>query len=419
MRGDRSSRDIGPILSHWMDAVAPARPPERLLEEAFARTMTSRQRPLHPWHRLRLGGGQGLSSRRLGGVALAGVALVLVTALATGLLPRFGQGIADQPSPTPSPSASPSPSLRPTPSGPPFPSPVSVRSTAEIAVSAPITIASDGTSIWIFTASGDLVRIDPLTNTVAATVQMRRPTNAFQSLAGNETGLWVTDFTAREVLRFDPVTLASVTAINPGAAPKGVLVKDGAVWIANLRGGSVARIDPATNKVVATVAVGPTGTSGPNWLAEGLGSIWVGIPNAGIVSRISETTNKVEATIPVTSPASPCGGMATGTSAVWITSCDGGNLVTQIDPVTNTVAGTIDLGAPSYTIAMIADRPWTSPEGGQILRIDPVSHAVDRVVTPGPGFVGGGDVVVAAGSLWVLDGPSNRVLRLPIAAFGG
>jgi hypothetical protein len=34
-------------------------------------------------------------------------------------------------------------------------------------------------------------------------------------------------------------------------------------------------------------------------------------------------------------------------------------------------------------------------------------------------FSGGGDVVVAAGSFWVIDGSAGRLLRLPLAAFGG
>jgi hypothetical protein len=81
--------------------------------------------------------------------------------------------------------------------------------------------------------------------------------------------------------------------------------------------------------------------------------------------------------------------------------------------------GTIDLGGRGYSIALVGDRPWTSPTNGQIVRIDPITHAVDRVIAPGPGFSGGGDVVVAAGSFWVVDGAANRVLRLPIAPFGG
>jgi len=260
-------------------------------------------------------------------------------------------------------------------------------------------MATDGSSIWLFTTDGDLVRIDPRTNSVAATVRLTLSNSDFQSLAGDATGLWVTDWTASHVLRFDPRTLRSITSISTAGESKGVLITRGAVWIANTRGGSVERIDPVANKVVGRIPLGPVGPSGPNWLAEGLGSIWVGIPNTSTVARISEATNTVQATIDVANPASPCGGLGVGTTAVWITSCAGSSFVAQIDPVTNAVVGTIDLGGHGYTFAMVADRPWVSPEGGQIVRLDPVRHVVDRVIAPGADFSGGGDVVVAAGSL--------------------
>ncbi|MEO5939808.1 MAG: hypothetical protein ABIZ72_02710 [Candidatus Limnocylindrales bacterium] len=425
MADQRSTDDVGPILATWLDAVAPARPPERLLEEAFARTMAARQLPVYPWHRVRVGRAQGAPGSRIGGIALAGVALALVTALATGLFPRFDQGIVGQPSPspiaTPSPSLPPAsaPSTRPATSGSPFPSPIVVEPTAAIPVSGAIALASDGTSIWLFTAAGDLMRIDPQTNSVVATVRLDPATDEFQTVAGNAAGLWVTDWTANTVLRFDPRTLRSVASISTAAMSKGLLVTSGAVWIANTRGGSVERLDPATNKVTVRIPVGPIGPSGPNWLTRGFGSIWVGVPNSSFVARISESRNTVEAKIEVPAPASPCGGMATTTTSVWITSCDGSNFVAQIDPVTNTVVGTIDLGGRGYGLAIVADRPWTSPNGGQIVRLDPTAHAVDRVVAPGAGFTGGGDIVVAAGSVWVIDAAASRVLRLPIAAFGG
>jgi len=416
MADRRSTRDLAPILETWMAAVAPPRPPDRLLEESFARTMVARQLPVYPWHRVRLGRRGASSGGWIGGLALAGIALVVTIAVATGLLARPGQGILGQPSPT---LVAPSPSPSPSASAVPLPSAVPVELTAAIPVTGPITIATDGTSVWLFTATGDLVRIDPSTNAVAATVRLTPATDAYQSLAGNQTGLWVTDWDSNQLLRFDPRTLRSVTTIDMGSKPKGVLVTSNAVWIANTRGGSVQRIDPKTNKIAKTILVGPTGPSGPNWLAEASGSLWVDVPNAGSVVRINEATNTIEATITILGQAVPCGGLAAGSTAVWVSSCDSNNLVTQIDPVTNTVAGTIDLGGRGYTFALIADRPWISPVGGQIVRIDPVRHVVDRVVAPGGGFSGGGDVVVAAGSLWVIDGAANRVIRLPIAAFGG
>ena len=394
-----------------MAAVAPPRPPERLLEEAFARTMGASQLRVYPWHAVGRGRRGRSASVGIAGMALAGVAAVLVVAVTVGIVLRPGHSVSGVASPTPSSSAPASPS--------PFPSPVLVQPTATIPVTGTVALATDRTSIWLFTNDGKLVRIDPQTNSIAASVTLSSTTDAYQSLAGDRAGLWVTDWDTSKVLRFDPVTLRATGTIDVGTSPKGVLVTSAAVWIANTHGGSVERIDPKTNKIVANIAVGPTGPSGPNWLARGFGSIWTGVPNVGSVFRINETTNAIEATIPIVGAASPCGGLAATSTAVWITSCDGTNFVTQIDPATNTVAGSIDLGGKGYTFAVVADRPWISPTDGQIVRLDPVSHTVDRVIAPGPGFAGGGDVVVAAGSLWVNDWASNRILSLPIAAFGG
>ena len=422
MTSQRSERDVGPIIKTWMGVVAPPRAPERLLEESFARTMVTTQHRAYPWHALRRNRRVRPAPQRIAGIALAGIAAALAVVVTAGLVLRPGQGIGDQPSPEASlsPSASSGPSPSPSASATPFPAAVLVQPTASIPVTGTVTLATDGTSIWLFTADGKLMRIDPSTNSIAATTTLSPATDFYQSLAGDKVGLWVTDWDAKKVLRFDPVTLKSTASIDVGSEPKGVLVTSAAVWIANTRGGSVQRIDPKTNKVVATITLGPTGPSGPNWLARGFGSIWTGIPNTGSVARINEKTNAIEATIPIAGPASPCGGLAVSSTAVWITSCDGGPLVTQIDPATNTVVGTIDLGGRGYNFAMVADRPWISATEGQIVRLDPIRHAVDRVVAPGLGFAsGGGDVVVAAGSMWVMDWAANRVLRLPIAAFGG
>jgi streptogramin lyase len=115
----------------------------------------------------------------------------------------------------------------------------------------------------------------------------------------------------------------------------------------------------------------------------------------------------------------PCGGLAAGPTAIWVTSCAGGPFVGQIDPATNTQVGQVDLGGNGYTFAVVDGRAWIWPERGQLVRLDPVAHAVDRVIVPGAGLSGGGDVVVAAGSFWVIDAPAGRLLRLPLEPFQG
>ena len=422
LAGGRADREVGPVLKTWMAAAAPERAPERLLEESFARTMVGGQLRVFPWHRR--GAARGPSaSRRIAGLALAGVAVALVIAVSAGLVLRPGQGPGSVPSPSPTPSPavpSPSPdvSLGPPASVRPFPSPIAVEPIAEIGVDLPMAWATDGTTIWLFTARSNLMRIDPLTNSIVATVQLDMATDAFQGLAGNSTGLWITNWITNKIVRFDPVTLATVTSLDTVALSKGVLVNGTTVWVASTRGGSVQRIDAKTNTITANISVGPTGPSGPNWLARGLGSIWTSVPNTSSVVRINETTNAVEATIKISGQTTPCGGLAAGSTAVWVVTCEG-SYVAQIDPATNKQVGEVGLGSIAFNPVLIGDRPWIAPEGPRIVRLDPVSHDIDRAVVPGTGLTRGGDVLVAAGSLWVMDWAANRILRLPIGPFGG
>ena len=409
----RTDSEVGPVLETWMEAVAPLRAPDRLLEESFARTMVAGQLRAYPWRAV--GGRRGEpGSRRIVGLGLAGTVAVLAVALTFGLISRPTQSISGTPSPTPIASASPSPF--------PFPSAVIVEPTASIPVSGVIDMATDGTRIWVLTDDSRLMRIDPRTDSIVATVALAPA--AYQSVAGDANGLWVTNWDAGTLLRFDPVTLRSIASIpvssDISSSPKGLLVSGGVVWVADTHRGSVARFDPSTNRLVATTVVGPAGPSGPNWLAAGGGSIWTGVPNIGAIARINATTNVLEATIPVGGPDASCGGLATIATAVWATSCGGGNVVTQIDPATNTIAATVDLGGDGYGFGLVGERLWVSPAKGQLARLDPINHVADRVIAPGPAFASGGTgILEAAGSVWIDDWTANRLLRLPLAAFGG
>ena len=62
------------------------------------------------------------------------------------------------------------------------------------------------------------------------------------------------------------------------------------MWTLNQGDGTVTRVDPKTNKVVATIEVGVPGTGGE--IAAGEGSVWVTVFQFPI-SRIDPMTNKV------------------------------------------------------------------------------------------------------------------------------
>jgi len=283
-------------------------------------------------------------------------------------------------------------------------------------------LASDGTMLWVFTGAGQVARLDPATNVLGppATVD---PTHLDGGFAVNQRGLWLNDFDANLVYRVDPVSLKVVAKIASAHNPAGLAVdpKNGAVWVANHRGGTVTRIDPATNKIVATIPIGNAGPSGPHQIGLGLGSVWVGVPNASNVYRIDPVTNKVVATIEIPSDASPCSGFAFGEQAVWSPSCGDATTMVRIDPVANKVVATINLGGNGDDPIVVDGVPWlavesTSGQAARLVRIDPTTNTIDRVVSLGDSFRGA-DLVVAKGSVWLIDSAKGNILRLPLAAF--
>jgi virginiamycin B lyase len=290
-----------------------------------------------------------------------------------------------------------------------------------IPVQGPMNMVADGPVLWVM-APGRLDRLDPVTNAVTGSVALGPASDQDQGLAAGAAGLWATSWSPSFLYRVDPATRRIVAKVPVGLAAKGVLAGAGGVWVADAHGGTVLRIDPATNRIVATITVGPAAPSGPNWLAGGLGSIWVDVPNSGTIVRIDAITNRVQAVIPTPDGFSPCGGLAVGSAAVWVTSCSAQTAMTRIEPASNTVVATVNLGGHGYNPTLINDAPWISvdtgnADTGMLVRIDPATNSIDRVLVPGAPFGGGGDIVVAGGSAWVVDGYNNAVIRLPLAAF--
>lgn len=60
-------------------------------------------------------------------------------------------------------------------------------------------------------------------------------------------------------------------AIAVGDGPVALAVGAGAVWVANSGDGTVSRIDPRTNHVIATIPVGHR----PQGIAIAAGAVWV------------------------------------------------------------------------------------------------------------------------------------------------
>jgi YVTN family beta-propeller protein len=188
----------------------------------------------------------------------------------------------------------------------------------------------------------------------------------------------------------------SRATIPVGRQPTTVVIGQGAVWVANRLDNSVSRIDPKTNRVVATIPV-PDGVAD---LAVGGDAVWAGGDRRGVarVIRIDPRSNRAVATVPVGAQPS---GLAVTDDAVWVTSLFDGT-ITRIDPQTNQVTATVDTGGRPFNIVADDRAVWVAyPLDNLVRRIDPRTNRVVatlRVAQPQ-------DLALGYGSVWV---PSER-----------
>ncbi len=115
----------------------------------------------------------------------------------------------------------------------------------------------------------------------------------------------------------------------------GVVVDFGSIWIAGSREVELYRLDPATNRIVATTDL----HSRPVALASGEGSVWVRQVD-GTVQRFDGSSGKLIATF-ATGAADNSGEIVVGGGFVWINSRS--VALMQIDPQTNSQRSRFDL----------------------------------------------------------------------------
>lgn len=233
-----------------------------------------------------------------------------------------------------------------------------------------------------FPEQNSVMRIDPRTNTVAASIRLAEP----QDVGIGFDSVWVTasDAAGNEILaKIDPATNTIVRqngisgsgalTIGGGFVPLTIGERYVSVFLP-LDGGrySVYRINPADSAIVDSE--GPTfaEVAGVFSIASGFGSTWVsttGMDSASGLGRVDEQTARVLARITLPD-ASPVGldAVASGAGYVWATS--GRGYLWKVDPTTN---------KPASDPVLIGDSP-------------PVAAT---------------DVLVAFGSVWVASGDGN------------
>ena len=146
----------------------------------------------------------------------------------------------------------------------------------------------------------------------------------------------------------------------------------------------------------------------PQRLAFGFGAVWVTNSN-GTVSRIDPASDQVVATIPLPRPGRRPEAIATGAGMVWVAASAG--MVWRIDPARNQVVGKVATGRVLYkpiSLAVQDDAVWVvccanaapgrHPDG-KLIRIDPAAGRVAaRIAVRGDPFAVAADPQASDGA---------------------
>jgi YVTN family beta-propeller protein len=173
----------------------------------------------------------------------------------------------------------------------------------------------------------------------------------------------------------------------------------GAIWVPNTGDGTVSRIDPSTNRVVATITIG-------NQLA--------------FYQRECEAKGSVHSFMGTSFHVRDCdlpSALATGTGALWVLKNDD-QTVLRIDPTSRRVLARIALGFVPFDIAATDKAVWISGYWeDQLVRVDPsTNQVVARLTLPdGASGIAASDQAVwvastIAGVVSRVDPSNNRVI---------
>ena len=201
--------------------------------------------------------------------------------------------------------------------------------------------------------------------------------------------------------------------IAVGARPGVPVAGAGAVWVPNTGDGTVSRIDPRSNRVVATLRIGD---------------------QLAYYKRDCELKGSVHSFMGTSVHVRDCdlpSALAVSGNALWVLKNDE-QMVLKLDPTSQRVLARVPLGFTPYEIAATDTALWiTGYWVDQLVRVDPERNlVVARLTMPdGPAGIAASDQVVwvtntIAGELSRIDPATNRVvariaLDCPAACYQG
>jgi hypothetical protein len=301
----------------------------------------------------------------------------------------------------------------------------------------PAGVAIGFGSVWVAVHRGaDVLRVDPTTNAVVATVHIPpsegHPSTAMGPITVGPDGVWLpiiggldqqNPTVPNQLMRVDPAT-NSISFDEDFDGLYDVSDDASGVWAGVDPGQSLAvkrpeliKVDPASGQRGRTIDLGPAEAAARYTAAfgAGFGSLWV-TTDGNRVERIDPASGRVTARINTLGPAQQV--VAGGPGAdVFLAVTFGANraAVARVDPATNCVdavafVGTTDAEG-SIAVAASPNRVYVNFGKGSLAEVDPATMQTTRSVNlDTQDFLG--YIRYGFGSIWVPTFGDNSVLRV-------
>lgn len=236
-------------------------------------------------------------------------------------------------------------------------------------------LAAGFESLWACTPEG-MVRIDPATNAVSASVAFQTPQQFGRPAVGDD-AIWALsgDIVATNVVRIDPGTNTATTTYPLGHAAAQITFGLGYLWATATADGLLLRIDP-TNGEVSTAA---SDLIDPFIVTTGAGRVWVGLQGRAV-------NEDPDSSVPD---------------------------LFRFDPATG-IGDFEDYGLHPESVNDIAvndDSAWIQTPDPTLMRLDPETGAIESIVTSDRGS---GAIALASDALWMTLWRAEDVVRIDL-----
>jgi streptogramin lyase len=260
-------------------------------------------------------------------------------------------------------------------------------------------------AVWVAaTKPYALRRIDPVTNSIVATVPL--PGEACSGLAYGFGSVWAPLCGEKPGLaRIEIATnsLSTMLPIPPAAAEGGIAASAESVWMVTDSKGKLSRIDPSTNSVRQSTPV-PPGSFNPIFSA---GVVWLTGTQSNVLTAVDARSGRVLESVSVGSQPRF---LTAGGGSVWVLN-QGDGSISRVDEKRRKLIATIQAGLPGKggDIAFGAGSVWASVFDIPLTRIDATTGTVLRQWVG----TGGDSLRYGFGSIWITDYNKGLLLRIP------